>query len=320
MGGVAGTFSSETRNELARLMPEKRCCQAAELSALVRLNGGLELAGKNNMGISIVTENASVARKCFKLFKSLFEMPVTVIMESKKRFNTSKIYQVNAHLDRQHLEVLRQLGMMDEENHLLFGINSQLVKNRCCKRAYLRGTFLARGSINKPESSYHMEIVFPGDEVSGAVVKMAQGLGINFHSTHRKGTEVLYLKESEQIVDFLRMTGAANALLEFENVRVIKSVKNQVNRTVNCETANLEKTVEASMRQVGLINLMVNRVGFEGIPEKFRDLAILRLEYPDRSLKELGELMDPPLSKSAVAYRMRGLEKLTDNYCKISTK
>lgn len=307
---MSQSFSSDTKKELCREISSSRCCCAAELSALLKLNGGLELSGKGRMVLVITTENPGLARKAFKLFKKLFEFPVSVVIESRRRLKSSKVYLVRAELDQQHIEDLKQLGIMDEECNLVFGIDPGVVKNNCCKRAFLRGLFLARGSVSKPESAYHLEILFPGEEMARAAQKLARGKGVRFHRTERKNAVVLYLKESEQIVDFLRLIGANSALLEFENVRIYKSMKNQVNRMVNCETANLEKTLEASFRQVENIRHLVDRVGVKGLPPALQELAVLRLDYPDMSLKELGEMMNPPLTKSGVAYRMRKLEKL----------
>jgi DNA-binding protein WhiA len=306
------SFSGETKNELARVVPGNRCCQVAELSALLRLNGRLELTGNNRKTLCITTENAGIARKSFKLFKALFEFPLTVVMETKRRFNTNRYYLVNAHLDEQHITILNELGIIDDENHLVYGVERGIVRKRCCKRTYMRGVFLARGSVSKPGGSYHLEMVFPTYELARSVQRVGESLGIKLRLTERKKTFLLYLKDSDQIVDFIRLIGANYALLEFENVRVYKSMKNQVNRQVNCETANLEKTLEASWRQVENIRRLIDRYTVEGLPENLRELAVLRLDYPDFSLKELGEMLSPPLSKSGVAYRMKKLEQLSE--------
>jgi len=305
------SFSNETKNELARIFPEKRCCQVAELSALLRLNGQLELTGRSAKTLCITTDNAGIARKAFKLFKGLFEFPLTVIMETKRRFNTNRYYQVRANLDEQHLSILNKLGLIDDDNRLIYGIKRGMVRKKCCKRAYLRGVFLARGSVSNPGSSYHLEMVFPAYDLAVDVRRLAESQGVSFRLTERKNTYLLYLKDSEQIVDFIRIMGANYALLEFENVRIYKSMRNQINRQVNCETANLEKTLEASWRQVENISRLIERLTVDGLPEQLRELAVLRLDYPDSSLKELGEMMSPPLSKSGVAYRMRKLEELS---------
>jgi len=308
---VSKSFSSETKNELARIMPEGRCCQVAELSALLRLNGRLEMSGSRKI-LCITTDSASIARKSFKLFKALFDFPITVIMETRRRFNTNRYYQVRAHLDQQHLTILKSLGIISDENRMVYGVAPRIIRSRCCKRAYVRGTFLARGSVNQPGGSYHLEMVFPTFELARSVQKLGESLGVKLRLTERKQSVLLYLKDSEQIADLMRQMGASYALLEFENVRIYKSMKNKVNRQVNCETANLEKTLDASLRQVEVIRRLIDKLTVEGLPDQLRELAVLRLDYPDSSLKELGEMLSPPLSKSGVAYRMRKLEQLSE--------
>ncbi len=310
---VSNSFSGETKNELARITSESQCCQAAELSAILRLNGRLELSRNKKKVLCITTDNAGIARKSFKLFKSLFHFPLTVIMETRRRFNTNRFYIVRAQLDTEHMAVLRHLGLVDKENGLVFGVAPEMVRKRCCKRAYLRGAFLARGSVSRPGGSYHLEMVFPNFELAQSVQKMSESLGIHFRIMERKGSVVLYLKGSDQIADYIRLMGANYALLEFENMRIYKSMKNQVNRQVNCETANMEKTLEAAWRQVETIEHLISRYSLEGIPEQLRELALLRLDYPDSTLKELGEMLTPQLSKSGVAYRMKKLEHLAEN-------
>ncbi len=306
------SFSGDTKNELARVMPDSKCCQVAELSALLRLNGKLELTENNRKTLCITTDNAGIARKSFKFFKALFEFSITVIMETRRRFNTNRYYLVRAHLDQEHLTILQKLGIMDVDNHLVYGVDAQMVRNRCCKRSYLRGAFQARGSVSRPQGSYHLEIVFPTSKLAQSVQELAESLGINFRLTERKQSFVLYLKESEQIADCMRLMEANYAVLEYENIRAFKSIRNQVNRQVNCETANLEKTLEASWRQVEIIRELIDRFSVEGLPENLRELAVLRLDYPDYSFKQLGEMLSPPLSKSGVAYRMKKLEQLSD--------
>ena len=307
------SFSHETKNELSRLMPRKRCCLKAELAALVLFGGINELKGNNEAdSLAVNTENAATARKVFKLFKALYPVPVKVAAVKKKQFKKNKVYMVKADPDKNHPYIARALGLDDGKGQRLKRLPGQLLRSRCCKRAYLRGAFLARGSVNKPEGEYHLEITCAAADLARDLQKLMGQLGLEAKISERNNSNVLYIKESEQIADFLRLAGASSALLEFENVRVVKSVRNQVNRQVNCETANLEKTVAASMRQSMAITRLIDGVGLQAIPEPFREVAVLRLEHPDYSLRELGSLMNPPLSKSGVAYRMRRLENMAE--------
>lgn len=307
------SFSHETKNELSRLMPRKRCCLKAELAALVLFGGVNGLKGKDETdSLAVNTENAATARKVFKLFKALYPVPVKVGAVKKRQFKKNKVYVVKAHPDKNYPQIIRALGLDDDEGQRLERLPERLVRSRCCKRAYLRGAFLARGSVNKPEGEYHLEITCATDDLARDLQKLMEQMRLESKISERKNSIVLYIKESEQIADFLRIAGASSALLEFENVRVVKSVRNQVNRQVNCETANLGKTVAASMRQSMAISRLIDNVGLQAIPQPFREVAVLRLEHPDYSLRELGSLMNPPLSKSGVAYRMRRLEDMAE--------
>jgi len=305
------SFSNETKNELARIIPEKECCQRAELSGLLNIGGTFTWDdSQNEMVWELSTENAATARKVFKLAKALLAVPGEVTILNKRQLKKNKVFIVRARQERDEMFLMQELGLFNGQGRRVERVPESLVHRRCCKRCYLRGAFLARGSVNKPEGEYHLEITCPSLVTAQDVAKLLEKLGIAARVSERKSGIVLYIKESESIVDFLRVAGASTALLDFENVRIVKSVRNQVNRLVNCETANLEKTVAASWRQTETITRLIEKVGLEGIPESIRDVAILRLKNPDLSLKELGGMMEPPLSKSGIAYRMRRLEAM----------
>jgi hypothetical protein len=260
-----------------------------------------------------ITENAATARKIFKLLRETYNMQASVRIESHKRFKRTRQYAVEVSPDGQENIVLKDLGLLGDDYTIKRNVNWSLVGKNCCKRAYLRGVFICKGFINRPEGAYHLEIVLNNSRLAADLQKMLSRLGVEARQGERKSNIILYLKESEKIVGFLRIVGASKALLDFENVRIIKSMRNQVNRQVNCETANLAKTVDASLRQVELIKALIKRTGANGIPYQFREMALLRIEYPDSTLKELGALMDPPLSKSGAAYRMRKLEDYAED-------
>jgi DNA-binding protein WhiA len=206
---------------------------------------------------------------------------------------------------------LQELGLND--GSIRKQVNWSLISKSCCKRAYLRGIFIARGFINRPEGNYHLEIVLNDSRLVSDVQKIMQKLEIQARVSERKNTLLIYVKESEKIVDFLRIVEASKALLDFENVRIVKSMRNQVNRQVNCETANLAKTVDASVRQVEIIERLLQKIGVKGLPPNLRELAVLRIDHPDSTFKEMGIMLNPPLTKSGVAYRMKKLESFAES-------
>lgn len=305
------SFSNDVRNELARLIPEKRCCQKAELAALLEMRGSTKPDSHGVMVVNTTVENAVQARKVYTLLKETYGLSSTVRILQKRRFKKSRVYLVETRIDTpKGTDLLQELGTTD--SGFKKQVNWPLVRKNCCKRAYLRGIFISAGFINRPEGNYHLEIVFNDARFAGEVTKIMLKLGLDARLTERKNNPLIYIKDSEKIVDFLRLVEASRALLEFENVRIIKSMRNQVNRQVNCETANLAKTVDASVRQVEMIEKILARFGVKGIPSNLREIALLRIEHPDSTLKELGTMLNTPLTKSGVAYRMAKLESLAD--------
>ncbi len=307
------SFSNDVRNELARIIPEKECCRKAELSALLVVCGKIKTGKKGEMVLKVETENAATARKIFKLFKDSYQLHPYVRMEKRKRFKTHRIYEVNTTLKKDDLKTFQQLNIIDfDKLKINQRVNQALVKKNCCKRSYIRGVFLSRGFINRPEGNYHLEIILNNSELAANIQNILAEFDLQARSIERKSSLVLYMKESEQIVDFLRLVGAHKGLLDFENVRIIKSMRNNVNRQVNCETANLDKTIDASVRQIELIKKLIEKEGLDSLSPQLKELALLRIDYPDSTLKELGTVLNPPLSKSGAAYRMRKLENLVE--------
>lgn len=307
------SFSHDVRNELARVMPEKECCCKAELSALLASGAIVIRSGEDECNLKIRVENAATARKIFKLLKESYGLQSKVHIENRKRFGKTKIYEVETNFLADNLSILQELHIIEDNNSSKSKKGSHVTRKSCCKRAYLRGIFLSRGFVNRPENDYHLEIVFNDEKLATHVQKLLIRFGIDARIFERKSSLVLYVKESEKIGDFLRVVGANRALLEFENVRIIKSMRNHVNRQVNFETANLAKTIDASVRQIDLINRAREKEGWNKLPAQLKELALLRIDYPDYTLKELGELTQPPLSKPGVAYRMRRLEQMAED-------
>lgn len=301
------SFATDVRNELARLIPEKSCCQKAELAALLTLRGELVQRADGELVLTTVVENATPARKIYRLLKETYGLASTVRVQMKRRFKKSRIYVVETSMNQAGAATLLQ-DLEWVEPNFKRQVNWNLISKNCCKRAYLRGIFISRGFINRPEGHYHLEMVLNDSRLAGEVQKIMHRLGLEARISERKNSLLLYIKESEKIVDFLRLVEASNALLDFENVRIIKSMRNQVNRQVNCETANLAKTVDASVRQVEMIERLLVKIGVKGLPLSLRELALLRIDHPDCTLKEIGIMLEPPLTKSGVAYRMKKLE------------
>ncbi|SPF54773.1 putative sporulation transcription regulator WhiA [Candidatus Desulfosporosinus infrequens] len=309
-GLVKLSFSAVTKEELARLSGQKSCCELAELAALVRMDGTLQISANQQYALNVITESAPVARKIFRLAKELLKRPVDIVVRRKLRLRKNNSYMVRIYL--KGIEDLQNLGLVDETGQIHLGIAPNLIKKRCDQKAYLRGAFLAGGSINNPEGEYHLEIVSNEAQHAKALCQLVNRFKLGAKVSMRKHWYVVYIKESEHIVEFIGFIGAHHALLEFENVRVLKDVRNQVNRLVNCETANLDKIVDAAVRQLENIQFLEDTVGLQSLPTALRDMAELRLEYTDASLKELGEMLRPKVGKSGVNHRMRKIDDMAE--------
>lgn len=310
------SFSSNVKNEISKVIMEEKCCQIAELSALIKMTGTIQLAGKNRICIKLITENAAIARKIFTMLKSNFDIHTQVVMAKNRQLKKNYSYTLLVNSEEASESILRGLEIIKNKGNS-FRINQRIpqniVKNECCKKAYLRGVFLGGGSISDPEKTYHLEVVTSNKGYAEDIKNLINTYGLNAKIVIRKNSYVVYLKEGENIVDFLNIIGAHNALLNLENVRIYKEMRNNVNRIVNCETANLSKTVNAAMRQIRNIKYIKENLGFNKLPKNLREIAEMRLLHQDASLKELGEMMNPPVGKSGVNHRLRKLDEIAED-------
>ncbi len=245
--------------------------------------------------------------------KTVFDVQTEILVQKKQRLKKNNVYIVRVMPQPGLNHVLREIGIIDKDGHFTDTINEGLLKQECCKRAFLRGMFLGGGSVNNPEGTYHLEILVNDEEFSVYICKVLCTYGLSAKVSPRKNWFVIYLKGSDEIITLLNLMGAHSALLSFENVRIYKDMRNQVNRLVNCETANLNKTVNASLQQVENIKYIDECLGLGKLPQNLKEIAELRLKYPNISLKELGEMLDPKVSKSGVNHRLRKLQKIADD-------
>lgn len=296
-------FSERTKNELARVMPKTRCCRVAELSAYYDLNGFL--MGKSGSFLDITHSSPLVARKVLNLIRSIYQNLPTQVLVQKARIRKNQVCAVRV-LGKVHAQLVYNSFLQQE----YMGEEIKILANRCCRRAYVRGSFLSHGSVTNPERTYHLEIFTDKTEIAYRVLATINSLDLTGGITTRKGNQLVYFKDGEKIATLLNLMGAHNGLLEFENIRVMKDMRNQVNRLVNCETANVDKTVQAAMSQIANIELIMEYQDLEMLPPRLFQIAQLRLDNPYASLKELGEMVSPPISKSGVNHRMRQLDQL----------
>jgi cell division protein WhiA len=304
------SFASETKKELTNI-EIKDCCANAELSALIRMNGSLSFSNQM-LVVNIQTENAAIARRIYTLIKKGYDTPVELLVRKKMRLKKNNVYIVRIKEDTK--EILEDLKILGEGFTFIHNISEDLTKKKCCRRSYLRGAFLAGGSVNNPEtSSYHLEIFSLYAEHNEALSELMNTFGLNSKTLERKKGFITYLKEAEKITEFLNIVGAHNSLLRFEDVRIVRDMRNSVNRLVNCETANLNKTIGAALRQVENIKFIEKHVGLQVLPDKLREIAELRVTYQDVTLKELGEMVSGgTISKSGINHRLRKIDQIAE--------
>ena len=308
------TFSGKVKEELSRIWKDSKHCQIAEIAAILSMCGKVSIDSRERYSVKVRTENVSVARKYFTLLKKAFNIDTETFVSQNK--STGKItYTVIVKRHEEAMKILQESQLIDENGEVCEEFSpdkNEIVYKSCCKRAFLRGAFLASGSMSHPEKSYHIEFVCAIQKKAGQIRALINSFGLEAKVILRKNSYVVYLKEGAQIVDLLNIMEASVALMEMENVRILKEMRNSVNRQVNCETANINKTVSASMKQVADIQYIQDAIGLNELPENLREIAKIRMAYPNASLKELGDLLTEPLGKSGVNHRLRKLGEIAE--------
>lgn len=306
------SFASDIKSDLCRVK-SPACCIKSELAALFLINGTVQINSKGIV-LNVTTENATIAKRIYTLIKEAFSINGSIFVKRNKSLkkNNSYLVEVNGKENVERLlDILQLLGTGEGVKER---IHRMLLKKRCCKRAFIRGSFLAAGSVNNPDSStYHCEINVGSQNHCEYLIDLCKYFEIHVKSFERRNHHVLYLKDSDDIVDFLNVIGAHNALLTFETARVFKGMRNQVNRVVNCETANLNKIVDASHKQTEQIRYIENTIGLHQLPQTLLEVALERLKDPSLSLKELGEKLNPPVGKSGINHRLKRIQKISED-------
>lgn len=308
------TFSGKVKEELSKHWNEARHCQIAEVAAIISMCGRVSIDSYGHYSVKVRTENLSMARKYFTLLKKTFNIN-TEIFVSVNKVNGNIYYTVIIKNHNDAMKVLQASKLIDKDGEIaeeFSAVKNLVIQHGCCKRAFIRGAFLAAGSVSNPEKSYHMEIVCAAEKKAEQLKTIINSFGLDAKVIVRKKSYVVYLKEGSQIVDLLNIMEAPVALMEMENIRILKEMRNSVNRQVNCETANINKTVSAAVKQIDDIQYIQDTMGLWKLPEGLQEIAELRLQYPNATLKELGDLMSEPLGKSGVNHRLRKLSEIAE--------
>ena len=309
------SFSSDVKEELSKQLSTARHCQIAEIAAIISMCGGISISKEDKYCLRIQTENLSVARKYFTLLKKTFNIDTEVSIKQNSYPKRTHVYLVLVKKHEDTMKILQATKLIGPDGEVWenLSVHDNLVIQRsCCKRAFIRGAFLASGSISNPQKSYHFEIACATEKKAEQLRGIINSFEMDAKIVQRKKYHVVYIKEGSQIVDILNVMEAHVALMNLENVRILKEMRNSVNRKVNCETANINKTVNAAVKQIEDIRYIQKKIGVESLGEGLADTARLRLEHPDASLKELGMMLTPQVGKSGVNHRLRKLSTLAE--------
>ena len=307
------SFSGMVKEELSGQIGNARHCRIAELAAVICSCGRIVHSHQGVM-LKIQTENETVARKCFTLLQKTFNIETEISVRENSHLKRVKVYVIEISDPKEIQVILQALKLTtDSVDHgTLMLADMLVVQQNCCKRAFIRGAFLASGSISDPEKGYHFEIVCPDIRRAEQLQAIIRSFSVDAKIVQRKKSYVVYVKEGAQIVDMLAVMEANVALMDLENIRILKEMRNSVNRKVNCETANINKTVNAAVKQMEDIKLIQQKLGFEQLSEGLAQIAELRMQYPEATLKELGMMLSPQVGKSGVNHRLRKLSAMAD--------
>ncbi len=302
------SFTTEVKEELSRVEPTCSHCDAATLAGLIRIEGSIFFNGPGKLRLEISTDVPQVARFIIRALHSMYALKTDLTMRRSVLHKTPN-WLIEVPTQPRLNEALHDLGIIGEEG-LNRGIDPKLVKKSCCASAYLRGVFLGSGFISNPRGDFHFELTVESQTMANDIVDLLATKDIHAKIVERRNTYTVYLKSGAAISSFLAFVGAHQSALKMENERVIKSVRNDVNRRVNAEIANQAKTAEASVEQVQAIRTLLDYRDIKSLPRGLQEYIQLRVRYPEATLKELGERANPPLSKSAIYHRVRRIEQM----------
>ena len=307
------SFTSDIKKELTTISVNKKCCQLAQVAGFLRFAGSLTI-GTGGLGIRITTDNPAVLRLFVTLIKDYFGTKGELSVEnSVQPLSKGRTYGLDITAEMNSEGILREsgiLGVREGQNYITETLRSDIIKKRCCKKAFLRGAFLAAGMATDPAKAYQLEIVCESEQLASEMRKLIANVGLKAKISKRRSKFVIYMKDAEQISDFLGIIGASNQLFKFENTRITKEMRNAANRALNCENANLQRAVNAAQKQIADIKTIEEKQGLESLSENLKQTALLRMEYPELSLAELSQMFDPPVAKSGLNHRLARLSEI----------
>ena len=308
------SFATDARGEVAREVCRERCCARSELAAALLCSGGIAFKGRGRYALSVTATDASVVRRYFSILKQFWNVTSEIRTLHTDALNGRVRYQLVIP-EEDSIPLLEEAQLMDAE--ALFGVRMsprpEMVLGDCCKRSFLRSTFLLCGAVSNPEREYQFEMALPNEDIANYVMDIMKYYDLSIKKTCRKAKFVVYLKSAEEISTALRLIGAGTAVMKLEEARIRKDFRNTINRQMNCDSSNIDRVMAASSAQIEDIQYLETEIGLEKLPKSLEIMARLRLENPEASLVSLGELLNPPIGKSGVNARLRRISEIARN-------
>lgn len=306
------SFSSQVKEELLRIPPEKPCCMLSELSALTQTCASLRLAGGGRVRVVYETESPALAKRIFLLLKKRMEITPVLEFARYKRLGGRRVSILTVpEAESRRLLVALHMLQESEAGAVYRGMPRAVMTRRCCRASFARGAFLGAGAVSDPEKGYHLE--FTASETRADIlVKILEKSGIQAAVTNRRGNAVVYIKKGDDVISVLALMGAHTALMEMENIRIRRDGRNRANRARNCDEANLKKQLSVGARQARAIVAYSLNHSLGALPKELQEIGRLRMLHPEASLEELGAMLPTPLGKSGVNHRMRRLMALIE--------
>lgn len=308
------SFVQETKNELARVIPEKNCCLIAEIAGFLRFAGSIGIVGREKYRIVMTTPNLAVVRHCKRLINDYFSVDPSIEAMEGAAFGKSKIYSITLGPEELSEMILREVGILMARagrNSITDGIYDELLRTKCCRKSYLRGAFLASGTLSNPEKGYHFEITTTSEICARDLRRLINTFDdITPRIVERKNRYGVYIKSREQIADMLAIMGSSSQYFKYQDIMMKKDLITHAHRAENLDNANIDKSLNAAQKQLEWIRRIQNSSGLGELSPKLQEAAMMRLEHPDAGLEELGQMFDPPLTKSGINNRMKRLEQI----------
>ena len=311
------SFASETKNELSRIIPEKKCCQLADIAGFMRIGGSIGLDGMGRFKISMSTPNLAVVRHYKQLIKEYFSVDVSIEMGQGSGIEKNNLYTITLGPEENSEQILREVGILmvrEGMNSISDEIYDGIIRTKCCRKSFLRGAFLAAGTVSNPEKGYHYEIFTSSERIAKDIRRICNSFtDITAKVVARKRGYGIYIKAREQVRDMLGIMGASNQFFEFDNVMMMKDLMSQTRRENNLDNANIDKALRTAEHQIECIKRIEAYQGLDSLSPKLREAALARLEHPELGIQDLGSIMNPPLSKSGINNRLRRITEIAEN-------